>query len=89
MKTDEILQKKVQEALKWEPQLNDVEIGVIAEDGIVTLSGIVDNYYKKNEAENAVNFVSNKNCPIHLPQNKIENGLIVYLIIVNLQSFLL
>lgn len=58
MKTDEILQKKVQEALQWEPQLNDVEIGVIVKDGIVTLSGIVDNYYKKNEAENAVKKVN-------------------------------
>ncbi len=53
MKTDEILQKEVQEALKWEPQLYAAEIGVLANDGIVTLTGTVDNYYKKMEAENA------------------------------------
>jgi osmotically-inducible protein OsmY len=53
MKTDEILQKNVQDALKWEPQLRAAEIGVIAKNGIITLTGTVDNYYKKNEAENA------------------------------------
>lgn len=53
MKTDENLQKDVQDALKWEPQLHAAEIGVIAKNGIVTLTGTVDNYYKKNEAENA------------------------------------
>jgi osmotically-inducible protein OsmY len=58
MKTDEILQKKVQEALKWEPQLRTAEIGVLAKNGIVTLTGTVDNYYKKNEVENATKKVS-------------------------------
>ena len=53
MKTDEILQKEVQEALNWEPQLHASEIGVIANNGIITLTGTVDNYYKKMEAENA------------------------------------
>ena len=58
MKTDDILQKDVQEALKWEPQLHAAEIGVIAKNGIVTLTGTVDNYYKKNEAENAAKKVN-------------------------------
>lgn len=58
MKADENLQKNVQEALKWEPQLHAAEIGVIAKDGIVTLTGTVDNYYKKNEAENAAKKVN-------------------------------
>ena len=53
MKTNEELQKKVQDAIKWEPLLHAAEIGVIAKDGIVTLTGIVDDYYKKTEAENA------------------------------------
>jgi osmotically-inducible protein OsmY len=54
MKTDEILQKDVQESLKWEPQLQAAEIGVIAKEGVVTLTGTVDSYYKKSEAEKAV-----------------------------------
>ena len=58
MKTNESLQKDVQDALKWEPLLNAAEIGVTAKDGIITLSGIVDNYAKKLEAEDAAKNVS-------------------------------
>lgn len=53
MKTNEELQKDVQNAIKWEPLLQAAEIGVTVKDGVVTLSGIVDNYAKKMEAENA------------------------------------
>lgn len=53
MKTNEELQRDVQNAIKWEPQLHAAEIGVTAKDGIITLMGTVDAYYKKNEAENA------------------------------------
>jgi len=58
MKTNAELQKDVQDAIKWEPLLNAAEIGVIAKDGVVTLTGIVDNYSKKLEAENATKSVS-------------------------------
>ena len=58
MNTDEILQKNVQDALKWEPQLQAAEIGVIAKNGIVTLTGTVDNHYKNNKVENAIKKVS-------------------------------
>jgi len=47
MKTNEELQRDVQDAIKWEPQLHDAEIGVTAKDGVVTLMGTVDAYYKK------------------------------------------
>ncbi|MBC7642643.1 MAG: BON domain-containing protein, partial [Flavobacterium sp.] len=53
MKTNENLQKDVQEALKYEQLLHAAEIGVTVHDGIVTLTGTVDNYIKKAEAENA------------------------------------
>ena len=53
MKPNENLQKDVQDAIKWEPLLNAAEIGVTAKDGVVTLSGIVDSYSKKLEAESA------------------------------------
>jgi osmotically-inducible protein OsmY len=50
MKSNEVLQKDVQDAIKWEPLLNAAEIGVTAKDGVVTLSGTVDSYAKKMEA---------------------------------------
>lgn len=55
MKTNVELQKDVMAELKWEPQLSDsyTNIGVSAKDGVVTLSGEVDAYYKKLAAERA------------------------------------
>ncbi len=53
MKTNSELQRDVQNAIKWEPLLNAAEIGVTAKDGVVSLTGIVDSYAKKIEAENA------------------------------------
>ncbi len=53
MKSNQELQTDVQNAIKWEPLLNDAEIGVTAKDGVVSLSGVVDSYAKKMEAENA------------------------------------
>jgi osmotically-inducible protein OsmY len=53
MKNNQELQTDVQNAIKWEPLLNAAEIGVTAKDGVVTLTGVVDSYAKKLEAENA------------------------------------
>lgn len=47
------LQKNVQNAIRWEPSMHAAEIGVTAKDGVVTLSGSVNSYSKKLEAENA------------------------------------
>ena len=58
MKSNADLQKDVQDAIKWEPLLHAAEIGVTAKDGVVTLSGTVDSYSKKKEAENAAKNVS-------------------------------
>lgn len=58
MKTNEILQKDVQDAIKWEPLLTAAEIGVTAKDGIVILTGTVDSYAKKIEAEVATKNVA-------------------------------
>ena len=58
MKSKEHLQKDVQEAIKWEPLLKAAEIGVTAKDGIVTLTGTVDSYFKKSEAEDAAKNVT-------------------------------
>lgn len=53
MKNNEELQKDVQNAIKWEPLLHAAEIGVTAKQGVVSLTGVVDSYTKKMEAENA------------------------------------
>jgi osmotically-inducible protein OsmY len=53
MKTDLELQKDVMNELKWEPSIEAAEIGVSVRDGVVTLSGYVDSFYKKWAAERA------------------------------------
>lgn len=58
MRTDAEIQKDVMAQLKWEPILNSAEIGVAVKDGVVTLSGIVDSYFKKTGAEIAAKKVS-------------------------------
>ena len=58
MKNNAELQKDVQDAIKWEPLLNAAEIGVTVKDGIVTLTGTVDSYTKKTEAEDAAKNVA-------------------------------
>jgi len=58
MKTNEELQKDVADALLWEPFLNGSVIHTTAKDGIVTLTGSVDSYAKKAEAEEAAKNVS-------------------------------
>jgi osmotically-inducible protein OsmY len=54
MKTDSELQQDAIAELKWEPLLREAEIGVSVKQGIVTLTGTVDAYAKKAEAEDAV-----------------------------------
>ena len=58
MKTNEALQSDVERAISWEPMVTAAEIGVIAKDGVVTLTGTVNNYSKKLEAEEAAKNVS-------------------------------
>jgi osmotically-inducible protein OsmY len=58
MKTNAELQKDVQDAIKWQPLLNAAEIGVTAKDGVVSLTGVVDSYAKKTEAEDAARNVA-------------------------------
>ncbi len=53
MKTDNQLQQDVMAELKWEPAVIAAHIGVTAKSGIVTLSGHVDNFFSKREAERA------------------------------------
>ncbi|WP_209789166.1 BON domain-containing protein [Chryseobacterium sp. PvR013] len=45
MKTNSELQRDVQNAIRWEPLLHSSEIRVTAKDGVVSLTGVVDNNY--------------------------------------------
>lgn len=58
MRTNEELQQDVQEAIKWQPLLNAAEIGVTAKNGVVSLTGVVDSFAKKTEAEDAAKNVA-------------------------------
>ena len=54
MKTDAQIKDDVLDELSWQPNIDETQIGVIVEDGVVTLSGVVDSYSKKLAAEKAV-----------------------------------
>ena len=53
MTHDSDLKTRVTEELKWEPSVTSAHIGVIAEDGVVTLTGHVEDYAAKYAAEKA------------------------------------
>jgi osmotically-inducible protein OsmY len=64
MKTDSQLQSDVIAELKWEPLLREAEIGVSVKEGVITLTGTVDGYAKKAEAEDAVKRVVGVNAVV-------------------------
>ena len=53
MKTDAEIKQDVLDELAWIPNIDETQIGVIVENGIVTLSGVVNQYAKKVAAEKA------------------------------------
>jgi osmotically-inducible protein OsmY len=53
MKSDQELQTDVLAELKWDPRVHGNEIGVVAKDGAVTLTGVVQSYAEKLAAESA------------------------------------
>ena len=73
MKNNAELQKDVQDAIKWEPLLNAAEIGVTVKDGVVTLTGVVDNYTKKSEAEDAAKNVAGVKAVVEKIEVKFNN----------------
>jgi len=54
MKTDYQIKNDVLDELAWQPNIDETQIGVIVEKGVVTLNGIVNSYTKKLDAETAV-----------------------------------
>ncbi|CAL4869398.1 hypothetical protein MMA231_03690 (plasmid) [Asticcacaulis sp. MM231] len=54
MASDKNLKQNVLDELTWAPNVNSAHIGVAAHDGVVTLSGHVETYSDKLDAEHAV-----------------------------------
>ncbi|MBJ2175673.1 BON domain-containing protein [Aureibaculum sp. A20] len=57
MRTDSSIKRDVLDELIWQPSIDETQIGVVVKNGVVTLTGIVDSYMKKQEVENAVKSV--------------------------------
>src|SRR5439155_24459031 len=52
-RSDEEIQRDILEELKWDSRVRPNEIGVAVKDGVVTLTGWGDSYWKKKAAEEA------------------------------------
>lgn len=57
IRPDQEIQRDLLEELQWEARVQPNEIGAAVRDGIVTLTGFVDNYAKKWAAERAAHRV--------------------------------
>ena len=57
MKTDSEIKQDILDELAWQPNIDETQIGVIVEDGVVTLTGIVNEFSKKVAAKKAVKSV--------------------------------
>ncbi|MGC1523254.1 MAG: BON domain-containing protein [Steroidobacteraceae bacterium] len=58
MKTDADIRSDVEAELKWDPSIDDKKIGVIVNNGVVTLTGEVDSFGGKWSAEDIAKRVS-------------------------------
>ena len=58
MKTDVKIREDVLDQLAWESDVDDRQIGVAVENGVVTLSGVVNSYTSKMAAEKAAKKVN-------------------------------
>lgn len=52
-RTDQQIQQDVLDELAWDSSVHPNEIGVIVKDGVVTLTGTVDSFFKRQSAEGA------------------------------------
>ena len=78
MKTDLQLQQEVLTELKWDPKINPTHLGVQAKEGVVTLSGHVNSYAEKWDAEAAAKRVSGVKAlaidiEVNLPNSSIKS----------------
>jgi osmotically-inducible protein OsmY len=52
-KTDAQLKRDIEEELRWDPKVNEAQIGVTVKGGMATLMGTVDSYAEKWAADDA------------------------------------
>jgi hypothetical protein len=71
MRTDTDIQNDVLAELSFDPAINKADIGVSVREGVVTLTGLVDCYYKKVQAEMTAKKIAGAAVlPIHRPSTK-------------------
>ena len=58
MSHDKQLKQAVLDELNWEPSVNAAHIGVVADEGVITLTGHVESYWEKSAAEKAARRVN-------------------------------
>ena len=58
MKTDAQIKQEVLAELAWQPNIDETQIGIIVEDGVVTLTGFVNKFPIKVAAEKAAKNVA-------------------------------
>jgi osmotically-inducible protein OsmY len=79
-KSDSQLQRDVMEELHWDPRIGKAEIGVVASDGVVTLTGQVDSYAKRWAAMKAAERVVGVSAvademKVHLPTDFVRTDI--------------
>src|SRR6202045_1484870 len=51
MRLDSDIKRDVKDELRWDPDLDAIDIGVTVHNGVVTLGGFVRSYIEKTQAE--------------------------------------
>jgi osmotically-inducible protein OsmY len=75
MKTDVELRKNIEDEIQWEPSVLTTDIGIIVKDGVVTLTGSVDSFPEKLEAENAAKRVDGVKGVVNKIEVKLSTGM--------------
>ena len=76
MSQDRQLQEAVLAEFAWEPSVTAAHIGVTAKDGIVTLTGHVENYLEKRAAERAAARVKGVKAVVEELQVKLHSSMV-------------
>jgi osmotically-inducible protein OsmY len=72
MKTDAEIQQAVLRELRWDPRVDETDVGVEVDAGVVTLTGTVDSYTKRVAAQEAAHRVTGvldvaNDVQVHIP----------------------